>query len=79
MIPGIEEAFREGTSGEMNIALIGQRFVIGSLRDYKQWKVDNKINGSIMDKNVYKAYKNHAGAIQAKMIRKMEKDRLKDK
>ncbi|MDR1876217.1 MAG: RHS repeat-associated core domain-containing protein [Flavobacteriaceae bacterium] len=70
-VSGVETPFRGGSSGEMRVALKGQQKVIGALRDYKQWKVDNNIQGTINDTNVYDAYQRHAGRLKAYFLRKI--------
>jgi RHS repeat-associated protein len=70
-VSGVETPFRAGSSGEMRVALKGQKEVIGALRDYKQWKVDNNIRGTINNTNVYDAYQRHAGILKASLLRKI--------
>ena len=41
-LEGIENPYRTTNSGEMKVSMEGQKLVIGALRDYKRWKMDNK-------------------------------------
>ena len=40
-VNGIDTPYRTTSSGEMKLAIKGQKLVIGVLRDYKKWKIDN--------------------------------------
>ena len=75
---GVEQPFRGGWSGEMSASLHGQLGIIGLLANYKQWKTDNNIKGTIKQNGNSLRYGLHAGIGAASLIYKMENDRQKN-